>query len=483
MTRSPQPSGEAVESRSTWPVIVVGAGPAGLTSAITLAGAGIECLVVDRHAGPAPHPRATALSLRTMELLRRWGLESAVTAGGCDVEMQMRVARTLAEVDQGVSVDVGYPTRAQARTISPSVPACVPQDHLEAVLEEHLRTRPTATVRRQVVLTDLQPFNGGYVVELRDLDSGRAWTVHARFVVGADGAHSAVRELLGLSLRATPSVFDGISVVFRAELWSLVGPHRYCLYAVEHPSAAGTLLPAGHDRWVYGFAARHGSAWTLDAYLERITGAAGRRLAGVRVDGVQEVSFIGAIAERFRVGSAFLVGDAAHRVTPRGGTGLNTAVADGFDIGWKLAWVLRGWGAPALLDSYEVERRAVAEHQLARSVQPDGSRCDATRALAVDLGGRIRHAWLADDTGRSTLDLVGDGVTVFHHHRRTSHLASGAAAMPVRHHELDPLTAQALGIMPGGHLAVRPDGVPFPAGSRHCGQLTDTLVRGARHGR
>ncbi len=80
---------------------------------------------------------------------------------------------------------------------------------------------------------------------------------------------------------------------------------------------------------------------------------------------------MGGIADRYRHGRVFLLGDAAHRVTPRGGTGLNTAVADGFDLGWKLAWVMLGWADPSLLDSYEAERRPVAEHNLRQIAGPD----------------------------------------------------------------------------------------------------------------
>ena len=90
----------------------------------------------------------------------------------------------------------------------------------------------------------------------------------------------------------------------------------------------------------------------------------------------------------------FLVGDAAHRVTPRGGTGMNTAIADGYDLGWKLGWVLRGWAGRELLDSYEAERRPVAEHNVARSADPSGSRRRVDQELHADLGGRIPHVWL-----------------------------------------------------------------------------------------
>ena len=167
------------------------------------------------------------------------------------------------------------------------------------------------------------------------------------------------------------------------------------------------------------------------------------------------------MADRFRVGRAFLVGDAAHRVTPRGGTGMNTALQSGYDIGWKLAWVLRGWSEPGLLDTYETGRRIVAEHNLARSTDPDGSRRTVVDELAVDLGSRLAHAWLPSATGRvSTFDLLGPGWTLFTGPSPEvwAAAAPSRAALDVR--LLDAASTRALGVRGDGALLARPDGVP-----------------------
>jgi 2-polyprenyl-6-methoxyphenol hydroxylase-like FAD-dependent oxidoreductase len=103
---------------------------------------------------------------------------------------------------------------------------------------------------------------------------------------------------------------------------------------------------------------------------ERIRRAAGVADLPLRLERLGSFSSAAQLAEHFRHGDVFLVGDAAHRVTPRGGTGMNTAIQDGHDLGWKLGWVLRGWAHPDLLDSYERERRPVAEHNVARSADP-----------------------------------------------------------------------------------------------------------------
>ena len=120
-----------------------------------------------------------------------------------------------------------------------------------------------------------------------------------------------------------------------------------------------------------------------------------------RVERVGSFTFAAQLADRFRHGAAFLIGDAAHRVTPRGGTGLNTAFRDGHDLGWKLAWVLRGWAGPELLDTYEAERRPVAEHNVARSADPGGTVREPAEELHADLGGRILTSGCTRTAGAS----------------------------------------------------------------------------------
>ena len=122
------------------PVVVVGAGPAGLAAAIALARLGVETMLVERRAELSSLPRATAVSLRSMELIRSWGVEDAVRAEAVDVEWHGWLSETLATVAAGSMWPTGIPTREQAALLSPTAPACVPQDHLEPVLLEHLRS-------------------------------------------------------------------------------------------------------------------------------------------------------------------------------------------------------------------------------------------------------------------------------------------------------------------------------------------------------
>jgi putative polyketide hydroxylase len=331
----------------TVPVVISGAGPAGLTAAIVLARYGVSSLLVEQRGDLSTLPRATGVSTRTMELLRSWGLDGQVRAGEMDVRFESWLGETLAS-PTGVAEPLGYPTRGQAAAVSPVGPAAVPQDHLEAVLDAHLRTFPTARIRFGTELVDLDQDDQGVTTVLRDVASGATGLVRSRFLVAADGAHSAIRSALGIRMEGPDHLEELISVLFRAPLGRVLGGRRYGLYLVTHPEAPGVFVPSGNDdRWVYGF------GWQPDhERLEDYTPARLTRLirtgAGVpdlepRLLRVGAFSFAAQLAERYRQGRAFLVGDAAHRITPRGGTGMNTAIHDGYDLGWKLAWVLRGW--------------------------------------------------------------------------------------------------------------------------------------------
>jgi 2-polyprenyl-6-methoxyphenol hydroxylase-like FAD-dependent oxidoreductase len=397
-----------------------------------------------------------------MELFRSWGLEPEIWAGGDDVEWRMLTTPTLSEAASGTVIEVGYPNKSESARLSPTRPAAVPQDHLETVLLHHLQSLPAACVELGLAAEDVWETTNGLRLEVRAGDSGLRRVIRARYVIGADGARSVVRQRLGVGNFTTEDLVKAHSVVVHAPLWDVVGPHRYGIYVTETPALA-SFFPAGHgDRWLYGFGwnpeEQGTAAPTGEQVIARIRAGAGVADLPVRVVDQNTFTFSGAIADRFRSGDAFLIGDAAHRVTPRGGTGMNTAIGDGFNLGWKLSWVLNGWAPDSLLDTYETERRPVAEHNLARSLDPMGSRRSVRDEVRFDLGERLPHVWIETPAGRvSSLDLLGPGFTRL----GTDGLASSdnrSEVPPVTSHRLDRTTAAALGADQPGGILLRPDG-------------------------
>ena len=243
---------------------------------------------------------------------------------------------------------LGYPTDIEAARVSPTRPAWSPQDHTEPVILRRLLEEPTATVVVDHELVGIDQDRDGAHAELLDHSSGATIRVDADYVVAADGAHSAVRKQLGITMDGPDHLDDYERVEFRAPLAEVVGTRRHALYVVTGSDPTAVLAPRGPgDRWGLS-RERHPDAsgfedMSEDQVIAVVTHAAGVDDLPVEIERINSFAFAAQIAETYRNGRAFLVGDAAHRMTPRGGTGMNTAVQDSFDLGWKLAWVLCGW--------------------------------------------------------------------------------------------------------------------------------------------
>ena len=249
---------------------------------------------------------------------------------------------------------MGLPTREQSALISPTAPGCVPQDHLESVLFSHLRSLGSARVELGTTLERIESRADGVQALVRGSD-GASRDVHARYLVAADGAYSTVRDQLEIRMHGSQDILAAATALFRAPLWPLLTEHRYGIYSIGLPKPrACSSPPARATAGVTGSSSRPATAAdgepSAEQMTERIRLAAGVADLPLRLERLGSFSSAAQLAERFRQDNVFLVGDAAHRVTPRGGTGMNTAIQDGHDLGWKLAWVLRGWAHPDLLE-------------------------------------------------------------------------------------------------------------------------------------
>jgi 2-polyprenyl-6-methoxyphenol hydroxylase-like FAD-dependent oxidoreductase len=232
---------------------------------------------------------------------------------------------------------------------------------------------------------------------------------------------------------------------------------------IQRPDAAGVLAPRGRgDRW--GFSrevpvrSRALTDLTPQDQVDLLRRAIGSEDVEPVLERVTTWTFAAQLAERYREGLCFLAGDAAHRMTPRGGTGMNTAIQDAFDLGWKLAWVLLGWARADLLATYEPERRPVAEHNVHRAALPDGANRTADDAVPWDLNGRLPHAWVDSGRSVSTIDLVTDGLTLLVGRGEDWSAVTEHRRAPVTVHVVGAGVLDVLGLPPAGGVLVRPDG-------------------------
>ncbi|MCC3775057.1 FAD-dependent monooxygenase [Streptomyces sp. UNOB3_S3] len=381
------------------PVLIVGGGPVGLTARALLERWGVRTLLVEKRGELSAFPRSRLVNVRSMEIFRGLGLAGTIAAAAFAPEYgRVRFCDTLHDRDFATAAMVGVDAPVPE---SPVIGALTSQDRLEPTLI----AAADAPVRFGTELVGLDPIEdeaedenedeneASVVASLVDHRRGAETRVRARYVLAADGANSTVRRLLGIGTTGPGALGDFTTVVFDADLAPWCARRPAGVYFTAHGMFA-PLYPEGGWAW---FVPTPEDAANADwpALVSRALGPG----AGVRADvaRVQHWVMNAFVAERFRHGRILLAGDAAHAVPITGGLGMNAGLSDTHNLCWKLAGVLHGWAGPGLLETYETERRPVADRTLHQAV--------ANTRLMLDVQSRRREQLQAGEAAPDRVEL------------------------------------------------------------------------------
>ncbi|MFC5831394.1 FAD-dependent monooxygenase [Nonomuraea insulae] len=401
------------------PVLIVGGGYAGLASALFLAHHGVRCALVDRHLGVSILGRARGINPRTMEIYRPLGLEQLVKEAGRPFDEESGVARCTTLTDEWHWIyDADAPRTLPELTAGEF--GLADQSTVEPVLAQAARDRG-AELRFNTQCESVEPGADGVTVVARDLQSGERLTYRAQYVIAADGFRSSIREWCGIGREGLGVLRSYVSIVVKSDLSDIIDK-RALFWIIGGPGADASGALASHalpDHWGLALAYDPDTE-SPDDYTDERCVATAKALIGrdVPVDIVSKASWQEAVhvADRYRDGRIFLVGDAAHVWPPAGALGANSAVQDAHNLAWKLAAVLAGRASEALLDTYEAERRPVALELSDLTVRSQAARFgpnpdqDPMDPILCILGQRYTSTAMIGD-GPGT--VFGDGVAQY----------------------------------------------------------------------
>ena len=469
-------------------VIIVGAGPVGLTLAIDLGQRGVRCVLIEQKSEPQFLPKMERCNARTMEIYRRMGIAQNIRDAGFPRDAPMDVFVVLSLVEPPL-LHMAYPSVAEAQA---RIAACrdmsmplepyqlISQYTLEPLLKSVAETLPSVDVRYGCEFVSFEQDEGGVTATVKTAHGDQH--IRGAYLVGCDGGSSAVRKQLGIKLEGDANLMELRQALYRCdELWDRIpiGKGRHYHVADQH----STFL-------IVQDSTRH---FTLHATVDSDAEMLRLFESTVAMPVKYEMLYCAPwrqnllLAESYGRGRVFLAGDAVHLVVPTGGLGMNSGVGDAVDLAWKLEATLKGWGGPKLLASYETERRQVGARNVAasgyaakgrrtwraawrpniRDDTPDGAAARANlvrvaeeeqkksnRMIGAELGyryenspvianedggpphdvmnyvpttwpgTRLPHVWL--DDGRALHDLIGGGYTLLRLRKRRRCGAAGA---------------------------------------------------------
>ncbi|WP_425245050.1 FAD-dependent oxidoreductase [Streptomyces sp. NEAU-NA10] len=519
-------SDQADQKTHEVPVLIVGGSLVGLSTSLFLGRLGVRHTLVERHSGTSIHPRGRGNNVRTMELFRVAGAEPAIHEAAATLAGNHGILQTPTLVgDAGEWLFRQIDPGGGLARFSPSSWCLCSQNDLEPVLLDHA-VGLGGDLRYSTELMSFEADRTGVTAVVKSRETGEHTTVRAAYLVAADGPRSPVREQLGIGQSGPGDLFHNISMTFRSRgLAEVVGDRHFIVCYLTNPLADGALLPVDNlEHWVFHapWHPEHGETledFTDERCIEHIRRAVGVPDLDVQITGRAPWHAAQRVARTYRAGRVLLAGDSAHEMSPTGAFGSNTGIQDAHNLAWKLAAVLGGWAGDGLLDTYDLERRPVAEatsaRAAARSIEhshpgyapppgtggapqrgilnvtlgyryPQGAVVDADPATPVvpdrleltgEPGSRAPHLWVRHEGRRiSTLDLYERSLVLLSDadessgwHKAASLLAEqmslplasyrvGTGADSELAPEDDADWAERHGTTRGGAVLVRPDG-------------------------
>jgi len=346
------------------PVLIAGGGPVGLSLAFDLAWRGVPNMLLESTDGAIHHPKTGHIAIRTMEYCRRWGLAERVRNSGFPEDYRLNVVFCTSLAGHLLSLRE-YPSTAEEPLPpqSPEKRQRAPQLYFDPILAAAVAERPEAESRYHCELLSFEERGDKVIARARDLVAKSEFEIVADYLVGCDGARSMVRERLGIPMDGDGALSHSVGIYFRSR--DLTQRHRMgeaVRYVFVGPQGVwGNLTVVdGNEFWrltVLGSQDKV-DAGTFDAdYWVRL--CLGSDSIPYTIESLLPWRRSRLVAERYHAGRVLLAGDAVHTMSPTGGFGFNTGICDAVNLSWKLQALLNGWGGPALLDSYDIERRPV----------------------------------------------------------------------------------------------------------------------------
>ncbi|GAB3308703.1 FAD-dependent oxidoreductase [Epidermidibacterium keratini] len=379
-------------------VLVVGAGPAGLTMAAALAKYGVNAVTVTKYAGTAHSPRAHITNQRTMEVFRDLGLEDAVREAATPNELMgnnvWATSFAAPEIARLLTWGSGPERHSDYELASPSSMCNIPQHVLEPVLH-HGAVELGADLRFSTELVSVQQDDDAVTAVVRHRDTGNEQTIRARYLIGADGGRSTVAEQLDFPMLGETDLGASANIWLEADLTK---------YTAYRPGTLYWMTQPGNDYWVGSgtwICVKPWTEWVLlfmydpsegepdlseEACIARARTTIGDPDVDITIKSTSLWQINHVVAEQYRMGRVFLVGDAAHRHPPANGLGTNTSVQDSFNLAWKLAAVLRGDASEALLATYHDERQPVGRQVVDRAMKSVADMLPISQALGFAPG-------------------------------------------------------------------------------------------------